>query len=90
MSTTEHESPATWELLCLRVTADDDPSVLPRLLGHLQNLNITPRRVVAEFGINALMHLQIDVLGLPTERLDLMAAKAGQMPCVVRAYWHYV
>jgi hypothetical protein len=89
MSTDDQDSPV-WELLCLRVTADSDPSVLPRLLGHFQNLNVTPRRIVAEFGTDTLMHLLVEISGLPAERLDLIAAKAGQIPCVVRAYWHYV
>jgi len=43
-------------LLRLRVTTDGDPSVLPRLLGQFQNLNVTPRQVMAEFGAQALMH----------------------------------
>jgi hypothetical protein len=82
--------PLTTALLCLRVSTDGDPSVLPRLLGHFQNLNLTPRRVMAEFGSNAPMHLSIDISGLPEERLSLIAAKFGQSPCVLNAYWYYV
>jgi hypothetical protein len=77
-------------LLRLRVATEADPSVLPRLLGYFQNLNLIPRQVNAEFGINALMHLQIDVTGLPEERLTLIAAKVGQFPHVLSAYWHYL
>src|SRR5260221_638533 len=49
--------PLTTVLLCLGVSTDGDPSVLTRLLGHFNNLNVIPRRVVAEFGSNALLHL---------------------------------
>jgi len=87
--TTEDPSPAH-ALLRVRVTTDGDPSVLTRLLGLFQNLNITPRQVNAEFGIQALMHLQIDVCGLPEERVSLITAKIGQNPCVLNAYWHYL
>ena len=77
-------------LLRLRVATDGDPSVLPRLMGFFQNLNITPRRVHAEFGIGAEMYLAVDVFGLAEERLSLLAAKIGQTPCVLNAYWHYL
>ena len=77
-------------LLRLRVATDGDPSVLPRLIGFFQNLNVTPRCVHAEFGIGAEMFVAIDVFGLAEERLNLIAAKIGQAPCVLSAYWHYV
>jgi hypothetical protein len=77
-------------LLRLRVTTDGDPSVLPRLLGQFQNLNVSPRQVRAEFGLHARMHLSIDVSGLTEERLSLITAKIGQSPCVLNAYWHYI
>jgi hypothetical protein len=80
----------TAALLRLRVTTDGDPSVLPRLLGQFQNLNVTPRQVMAEFGTRALMHLSIDVSGLSEERLSLITAKAGQNPSVLNAYWHHL
>jgi hypothetical protein len=38
--------PAPGALMRLRVAIDGDPSVLPRLMGFFQNLNVTPRRVV--------------------------------------------
>jgi hypothetical protein len=87
---TADEPSVTAALLCLRVSTDGDPSVLTRLLGHFQNLNVTPRRVVAEFSSNALLHLAIDVSGLSEERLTLITAKVGQNPCVLNAYWHYL
>ena len=80
----------TTALLCLRVSTDGDPSVLTRLLGHFHNLNLTPRRVLAEFGSDSHMHVKVDVSGLSEERLTLITAKVGQNPCVLNAYWHYL
>jgi hypothetical protein len=77
-------------LLRLRVTADGDPSVLPRLLGYFQSLNVTPRCVIAEFGTRARMQLHIDICSLPEHRLSLIAAKISQCPSVLDAYWHYL
>jgi hypothetical protein len=88
MTADDHMPPTA--LLRLRVTADGDPSVLPRLLGHFQNLNVTPRLVAAEFGTTARMHLHIDVCGLSEDRLSLITAKISQHPCVLNAYWHYL
>jgi hypothetical protein len=72
----------------MRVTSEADPSVLPRLLGYLHNLNHTPRRVSAEFGIHGHMYLEIDVCGLPEGRVSLITAKIGQAPSVLTAYWY--
>jgi hypothetical protein len=85
---TADEHPPTAALLCLRASTDGDPSVLTRLLGYFQNLNVTPRRVVAEFASNSLLHLRVDISGLTEERLSLITAKIGQVPCVLNAYWH--
>jgi len=87
---TDLEETAAWKHLRLQVTADGDPSVLPRLLGLFQNINCTPRSVLAEFDIHARMHLNVDVSGLAEERLTLIAGKIGQNPCVLNAYWHYL
>lgn len=80
----------TYSLLRLRVTTDGDPSVLARVLGPFQNLNIVPRQVHAESGARAYMHLSIDVCGLTEEHLSMITAKIGQNPCVLNAYWHYL
>jgi hypothetical protein len=87
---TAADPPLTTVLLCLRVSTDGDPSVLTRLLGHFHNLNVIPRRVVAEFGSNALLHVQVDVSGLSEQRLSLITAKVGQIPSVLHAYWHHL
>jgi hypothetical protein len=75
-------------LLRVRVTTDGDPSVLSRLLGYFTNLNITPRRVNAEFGSEERLHLFVDVCGLPEDRVSLITAKIAQNPCVLNAFWH--
>jgi hypothetical protein len=77
-------------LLRLRVAAEADPGALPRLLASFQNLNVIPRRVVAEFGTAEVLHVQIDLFGLPTGRLDAITAKLGQIPSVLNAYWHHL
>jgi hypothetical protein len=87
---TDDDWTETTKLLRLRVCAEADPGVLPRLLGHFQNLNVIPHRVVAEFATTGLMHVQIDVSGLSESRLTLIAAKVGQHAPVVNAYWHWL
>jgi hypothetical protein len=83
----EETEPAA--LLCLRVTAEADPSALARVLGPLHNINVIPRRVIAEFGTNDIIYIQVDIFGLTEERLSLIAGKLTQNPTVLRAYWHY-
>jgi hypothetical protein len=87
---TAEDQSLTVALLCLRVSTDGDPSVLTRLLGHFQTLNVTPRRVIAEFGLNRQLHVKVDVAGLSEQRLSLITAKIGQNPCVLNAYWHHL
>lgn len=88
-TTCEQDSPPL-ALLRVQVTTDGDPSVLPRLLGYLQNLNVTPRQLNAAFGIEARMHLSVDIFGLAEERVSLLTARIGQHPCVLSAYWHHL
>jgi len=76
-------------LLCLRVAADADPQALARVLERFQNLNVLPRRVLAEFGVADVVHIRVDILGIPEERLSLIAAKISQSPSILAAYWHY-
>jgi hypothetical protein len=72
----------------LQVVADADPGALARVVERLLNLNIIPRRVTAEFASNDILHIEVDVCGLPDEQLALIAGKIRQAPCVVNAYWH--
>ncbi len=86
----ENAFQSTRALLRLQVTAEADPGALARVLERFQNLNVLPRRIVAEFGINELLHIQVDILGLEESRLSGIAAKLSQMTSVLAAYWHYV
>jgi hypothetical protein len=76
------------QVLCLRVTAEADPGALPRLLAYFQQLNVLPRRVTAEFGSDELLHVRIDIAGVAEAPLNVLAAKMGQIPTVLSAYWH--
>ena len=74
----------------LRVVADSDPGALARVLERFQNLNVLPRRIIAEFGTNDTLHVEVDIFGLPQDQLRNIAAKIGESPSVVNAYWHRV
>ena len=84
----EDTSAESIQVLCLRVTAEADPGALPRLLANFQHLNVLPRRVIAELASDQLLHVRIDVAGVPEARLSVLAAKMGQIPTVLSAYWH--
>ena len=77
-------------LLRFKVVAEADPGAVARVLERFQNLNLLPRRIIAEFGINDTIRIQVDVCGLPEEQLKTIAAKIGQATSVVDAYWHRV
>jgi hypothetical protein len=77
-------------LLRLRVVADADPGAIARVIERFQNLNVLPRRVIAEFGIDETIHIQVDVCGMPEEQIKLVAAKIRQATSIVHAYWHRV
>jgi (p)ppGpp synthase/HD superfamily hydrolase len=77
-------------LLRLRVVADADPGALARVLEQFQNLNVVPRRVVAEFATNDKLHMQVDIFGLTADRLTLIAAQIAETPAVISSYWHAV
>jgi hypothetical protein len=72
----------------LQVVADADPGAIARVVERFQNLNIVPRRVTAEFSSSDVLHIEVDVCGLPDEQLALIAGKIRQAPCIVNAYWH--
>ena len=44
----------TVSLFRIRAVADADPGAVARVIERFQNINIQPRRVIAEFGINTL------------------------------------
>lgn len=78
----------TTKLLRLRVSAESDPGVVARLLGHFQNLNVIPHRIVAEFATTGIIHVYIDISGLSENRMSMITAKVGQCVPVLNAYWH--
>ena len=77
-------------LFRLRVVADADPGAIARVLERLQNLNIVPRRMTAEHGTNDVLHIEVDVFGVPEEQLTLMTTKIRQAPSIINAPWHRV
>jgi hypothetical protein len=81
-------SSSTASLFRLRVVADADPGAIARVLERFQNLNVLPRRVIAEFGINEIIHIEVDVFGMPEEQLKVIAAKIGSASTIVSAHWH--
>jgi len=83
MSSTAHT-----QVLHLRVAAEADPGVVARVLERFQNLNLIPRRVVAEWASNDQLHMQVDIAGVTEERLSVITAKIGQVPTILSAYWH--
>jgi hypothetical protein len=72
----------------LQVVADADPGAIARVVERFQNLNIVPRRVTAEFSSNHMLHIEVDLCGIPDEQLTLIAGKICQAPCIINAYWH--
>ena len=72
----------------LRVTTDADPGVVARVLERFQNLNVLPRRVVAEADTNNRFRIEVDVLGMPEAQMTLVAIKLRQNTSVLNAYWH--
>jgi hypothetical protein len=72
----------------LQVVADADPGAIARVVERFQNLNIIPRRVIAELSSNDILHIEVDVCGLPDEQLRLIVGKIRQAPSILNAYWH--
>jgi hypothetical protein len=82
------DSPQSYSRRRLQVVADADPGAIARVVERFQNLNIIPRRVSAEFSSNDLLHIEVDVFGIPDEQLVLIAGKIRQATSIVSAYWH--
>lgn len=78
-----------FSVLRLKVLAEADSGALLRVLERFQNIGVLPRRVIAEFTTTDAMSIQVDVAGIEEQRLTLIAAKLGEIPCVTQAYWHY-
>ena len=81
------DSPEFYSRRRLQVVADADPGAIARVVERFQNLNIIPRRIIAEFASNDLLHIEVDVCGISAEHMALIAGKIQQSPCIVRAHW---
>jgi hypothetical protein len=73
----------------LKVVAEADAGALMRVLERFHNMGVLPRRVIAEFTTTDSLSIQVDVAGVEEDRMSLIAAKLGQIPCISQAYWHY-
>lgn len=71
----------------LRVVADADPGSVCAVIQRFQTLNIVPRRIGAEFGVDDLLHIEVDVIGMTEEQRSLIAGKISQSPSIHHAYW---
>jgi hypothetical protein len=80
-----HES---FPQLRLRVVADADPSAIALVADRFRNLNVVPRRLLAEFGTDDRLHIEVDVCGMTEEQLSLIANKIAQSPSIHRTHWH--
>jgi hypothetical protein len=81
-------SPTLYSRRRLQVVADADPGAIARVVERFQHLNIVPRRLCAEFSSNDLLHIAVDVCGIPDDQLMLIVGKIRQATCVQNAYWH--
>ena len=77
-----------WPVLHLRVTAEPDPGVLARVLERFQNLNVVPRRVLADWATTGTLHIEVQVSGISETMLNLITVKLGQVPTILAAHWH--
>ena len=74
--------------LRLRVVADADAGAIALVVDRFRNLNVLPRRLLAEFGTDECLHIEVDVCGMPEEQLSLIANKIAQSPSIHRTHWH--
>ena len=71
----------------VRVVAEADPSVLPRVLARFQDLNFVPCRLVVEWGAAETLYIQVYVAGMSEGMLTRLTAKLAELPPVLSAYW---
>ena len=84
----EFMTAANLQVLHLRVSAEPDPGVLARVLERFQNLNVVPRRVLADWATTGTLYVEVQISGITEQMLSLIAAKLGQVPSILNAYWH--
>ena len=69
--------------LRLQVETEFDPGVLIRVLERFQQLNIVPRRVVADVTADGRIIVEVSVSGLRRSRLAQLVKRIEQFPCVL-------
>ena len=69
-------------VLRLSVVGEPEPATLARVTGFLQSVNSVPSRLVAELDPAGHLKIQADIIDVGHDRLALIAAKLGQIPCV--------
>jgi hypothetical protein len=69
----------------LRAVAEPDSG---RILGRLQNLNLTPRRMLVESTSNVRLYIGVDIVGVSERDLALIVVQVRQDPSVFDAHWH--
>lgn len=77
-----------YPILHLRVAAEADPGAISRVLERFTNLNVVPRRVLAEWATTGTLHVQVEVGGVSEDMFSLITGKIAQVPSVLHAYWH--
>jgi hypothetical protein len=78
----------SFPLLRLQIVADADPAAIALVADRFRNLNVLPRRLLAEFGTDNRLHIEVDVCGMSEEQLSLIANKISQSPSIHRTHWH--
>ena len=77
-----------FNLLRLRVVADADPAAVARVLERFQNLNVVPRKILAELSLTGVFYVEVDISGITPDCMAVIAAKIGEAPCIHSARWH--
>jgi len=75
-------------LLRLRIVADADAGALARVLERFQNLNVVPRRVLAELSSQGIFSVEVDIMGVTRHCMDSITTKIGEAPCIHSAHWY--
>jgi hypothetical protein len=78
----------SFSLIRLRVVADSDPAAIGTVIHRFQNLNIVPRRINAEFGIDERLHIEVDVCGVTVEQPAIIASKISESPSIHHTQWY--
>jgi len=80
--------PSDSSVFHIRVAAEADAGVLARVLERFQQVNVIPCVVRAERATTGLVQIEVRVGGLSEHTIALIVAKLGQVPSILKAYWH--